>query len=455
MMTADPSQPILEQLATFVANADIILEPKAHSSVCNALIDTLGCIIAGASSRVATKAQAATRGRTGTAPVFGTAHRRAPEAAAFLNGVAGHVLDFDDWESPGNTHPSAVIFPALLAACEGRVVSGDDIAVAYAAGFEVIARLGEAMNYDHYEKGWHATATLGAIGATAAAARLWGLDTVQCQNAMAIVVSRAAGLTAQFGSDTKPLQAGFAAESGLIAATLAAHGLTGQATALEGDNGYIALTAHSQSDRLVKPFENLGAPLALQAYGLTVKAYPSCGYTHRIIDCALALHTRGTVGVENITHIEIYLPKFHANIMPFKHPQDDAAARFSLPFCAAVALVFGAVAAADFTPNRWNDPKIKHLIDASDIFPFALNNPHLNYDESQPDRVVVTLTDGSVHEAAVAYPLGAPENPMTSDQIFEKFRRNVVGLNLPPQTIDNWVHWLETDDILTLLRSYH
>lgn len=381
MVSAEPPKLLLEKLANYVAKANISPNAKAEATVRDALIDTFGCILVGAQDTVAAKARASTIDCLGRHPVFGTTESRNAETAALLNATSAHALDFDDWEIPGNTHPSAVLFPALLAASGETPVSGRAIVEAYCAGFEVIARIGGAINYDHYEKGWHTTATLGAIGAAAAVARLWKLTQEQCLHAMAISVSRACGFTQQFGSDTKPLQAGFAAEAGLSCATFAKHGLTGQPNILEGSRGYIALCGHSDLDRFTAPFATLGKTLSLETHGLAVKAYPCCGYTHRIIDCAIALYENGHVDVANIANIAIHLPEFHANILPFRHPNDEAEARFSLPFCTALALMNGMVSASDFTPELWNDRTVMRLISVSEIHPFILNNPHLNYDE--------------------------------------------------------------------------
>lgn len=338
---------LIERIGRFVSAMPVVDDPEAIQTIRAALIDLMGCMVIGSREDVAIKARSAVSQYPGQASAFGTHETFTPGAAAMVNGVAGHALDFDDWEIPGNTHSSISIIPAMLAASEGRKVSGTDFIRAYAAGFEVIARLGEGMNFEHYDAGWYSTATFGPMGAAAAVARLRNYGPEMTSHAVAIAVSKAAGLTAQFGSDSKPLQAGFAAEAGLLAADLARAGLTGQSRVFDGRSGYNALTAHRDDERLLAPFMNLGSPLSIATHGLVFKPYPSCGYTHRIVDAALVLRDQG-LDPASISRVVIELPTFHADVLPFGQPTSAREARFSLPFCAALALTRGAVSVQDF-----------------------------------------------------------------------------------------------------------
>ncbi|MEM7238541.1 MAG: MmgE/PrpD family protein, partial [Pseudomonadota bacterium] len=149
---------------------------RAETQVSTAGIDLMGCILLGASHPVASGARTALAGCTGSAAAFGAGLRLASPVAALANATAGHCLDFDDWEEPGNTHPSTVMLPALWAVAAERGHGGGAVADAYRIGFEIIARLGEAVTHEHYTRGWHSTATLGVIGAAAGTARLIGLE---------------------------------------------------------------------------------------------------------------------------------------------------------------------------------------------------------------------------------------------------------------------------------------
>lgn len=451
---AAPPPTSISRLARFIAGTEATTGGGAATMVRDALIDTLGCILIGADEQASVKARQALRLRTGTAPVYGTSATAEPATAALLNATAAHALEFDDWEVPGNTHPSAVLFPALLAAAHGTTVSGAAIADSYVMGFEVIARLGNAFNYDHYERGWHATATFGAIGAAAAVARLWRLDAGAVADALSLAVSRAGGLTTQFGSDAKPLHAGFAAETGLTAAVLARAGVGGHAGVLDGPKGYGALTARHDPDRIAAALGSLGTNLSIETHGLVFKPYPSCGYTHRIVDAARSIGVRERVDPERVARIDLHLPDFHAAVAPFGHPQDAREARFSLPFCAAVALLDGDLGATAFMSAVWNRPDVTVLMDRTTVHPFIPLDPQTNYDPRQPDRVVVTLSDGHCIEETVVYPLGSPQRPLSSAAILEKFKNNAAARPHTRAMVDGLNTWMDADDLLGVLDDW-
>ena len=413
------------RLSRFIAEAQLPIDASLRTTVRAALIDTLGCILAGVQRPVALQTrQAISSWGGGSSEVFGTTLRLAPPWAAMANAVAGHALDLDDWELPGNTHPSVILFPAMLAIAAERPTPGEALVDAYLVGFEVIVRLGEAMNFEHYERGWHSTATLGLIGVTAAVARLLGLDQDQVAHALSIAVSQAAGYTCQFGSNAKPLQAGFAAKSGLVAASLAAHGLTGQPHVLDAPTGFNALMGHGDKMRFAAPFDRLGDPLALSEHGLLCKPYPSCGYTHRLIDCALAIRSRSGFSADRIAKIRASLPDFHAAVLPFHTPQNLTEALFSAAFCIAFALERGQMTLSGMDDEPWRDPAIAKLNAIVEIGSRQPKNPALNYDSDDPDWLLIEMADGERHYTEVAFPLGSPQNPLSLAQIQDKFIAN-------------------------------
>lgn len=441
-------------LARFVAEDPLEADGATFATLRNGVIDTLGCTWAGAGTDVATRARQGVcgMGSGGSSPVIGTQMRVARPQAAFLNAVAGHALDFDDWEIPGNTHPTVVLLPALLAVA-GEHTTGMDLARAYLAGFEVIARLGEAMNFGHYDAGWHSTATLGAPGAAAACARLMGLTAGATAHAMSLAISTASGYTCQFGSHAKPIQAGFAARAGVEAACLAKAGLTGQAHVLDHARGAAALMGGLVPERLDYALGKLGQPYALAEYGLVLKPWPSCGYTHRIMTCAMQLRDR--VGAGQIARIDLYLPDFHAAVLPFGQPSSRAEALFSLPFVAAMGLGPGRLTLADLEACAWDRPEIAALIERTRVHPFAPARPDLNYAEEDPDRMVLSLADGKTVEASCTFPLGAPQAPMTDDQLRAKFEANCASAFAGPAagmlSADRLRNWLDEPSIARLL----
>lgn len=454
------AEPAIARLASFVAES--VFDPTIASTnlIRIALIDTFGCFLSGASQPVARKAQAAfTEFGPAAAPVFGTPLHTERSKAALLNAVAGHTLEFDDWEMVGNTHPSNVLFAAILAAASGKPVSGKAVIESYLAGFEVIARLGEAINFDHYDQGWHATGTLGAIGAAASVARLWGLDAGETAHALSIATSRAIAFTSQFGSETKPLQAGFAAEVGIVAAKLAQQGLTGQLNVLDAPKGFFALTGHDDTGRHGKALDKIGTVLALDEHGLVFKLYPSCGYTHRLIDCAVAIFKQGPVVPDDVVGIDLHLPSLHAAVVPFSHPSNRPEALFSLPFCVSTALLKGDVTLADFDTEFWNDPAIHRMIEKIRVKPFAPQRPDLNYAPEDPDRINITMKDGTVRTASVVYPEGSPPNPATEQRLIDKFMVTArLGSNLAEadmkKALDQLMGWPSAEDVHECLSAF-
>jgi len=418
------SEAALACLARFVVEDALAPDAATTAILQDGVIDTLGCMIVGASSDVAQRCRSAVADMGGRGPsrIVGSSERFSRPHAAFLNAVAGHALDFDDWEIPGNTHPTVVVLPALLAIAAPQT-SGADLARAYLAGFEVIARLGEALNFEHYEAGWHSTATLGAVGAAAGCARLMRLSQTETECALSLACSCAAGYTCQFGSNAKPVQAGFAARAGVEAACLAKAGLTAQPHVLDHPSGLAALMGGLNTDRLAWVLRKLGKSCALSEHGLVLKPWPSCGYTHRLMTCALALRQR--LCVEEISQLILHMPDFHAAVLPFDQPSIRSEALFSAPFVVAMGLLQGDLTLADLDREAWSRPEVSDIVARCALRPFTPKRPDLNYSPEDPDRIEVILQSGERLEESCIYPLGAPEFPMPRKRVMEKFNANL------------------------------
>ncbi|MEX0339458.1 MAG: MmgE/PrpD family protein [Arenibacterium sp.] len=433
------SDTALIRLAEFVALDALSPDSATRAVLRDGVIDALGCMIVGAKTDVAIRCNTAFAHMGGEGPsrVVGTSRYVARPHAAFLNAVAGHALDFDDWEIPGNTHPSVVLLPALLAMAEPET-SGQDMVRAYLAGFEVIARLGEALNFEHYDAGWHSTATLGAIGAAAGCARLMGLPLQETTTAMSLACSAATGFTCQFGSHAKPVQAGIAARAGVESACLAKAGLSAQPHVLDHPRGLAALMGGFDANRLTGVLQKLGKPYALSEHGLVLKPWPSCGYTHRIMTCVLALRDR--IKGREVSQVILQMPDFHAAILPFVQPATRSEALFSAPFVAAMGIHKGNLTLADLDREAWNDPDISKLIACCTLQAFRPNRPDLNYSPEDPDRVEVILKSGERLKECCVYPLGAPQVPMSQARVMAKFKAN---LGHQSQEDANLMDWME------------
>jgi 2-methylcitrate dehydratase PrpD len=252
------------------------------------ILDTVGVTLAGSLEPCA---RIALRVCTGTGPalVFGSAQRLSVADAALVNGTASHALDFDDCSNTLGGHPSVPILPGLFALADATAVNGRDFIAAYVAGFETETRIARAVNFHHYDKGWHPTATLGVFGATAAASRLLELTEDQIATALAIAASFSSGLKANFGTMTKPLHVGHCARNGVMAAMLAREGMTAGHDAFEHRQGFFNVFNGSGNYDADAVLRDWAAPLDIVTPGIAIKSYPCCGSTHPAIDAMLDL----------------------------------------------------------------------------------------------------------------------------------------------------------------------
>ncbi len=433
----------IETLAQFAVAARP--DPSVQAQIAPAVVDCFGCILAGANSAVARQTRAALAlVAPGPVRVYGADQTLSAPVAVLVNGVAGHAWDLDDWEEPGNTHPTVVLLPALLASAHLTPVSGKDLMTAYAVGAEIIMQLGKAVSLAHYARGFHSTATLGVIGVAGAVSRLLGLSADQTVHALSFAVSQAAGYTRQFGSNAKPLQAGWAARNGVEAALLAAQGLTGQPHVMDHERGFAGLLSDYDAKRFSGVMSRLGRDWALSDYGLILKPWPSCGYTHRLMTAAVEIRSRLAGGVHGITAIEAFMPDFHYEILPFDRPASRTEALFSAPACVAQVLAKGQLSLRDSADAFWADPEVARLIDLTTVKAEQSKNPALNYDPDQPDRLRVELTSGEIVQATCAAPLGHPSNPMTPDQLADKFS-GLTGL--PEDSYKTALNWPQADNV--------
>ncbi|HUL74599.1 MAG TPA: MmgE/PrpD family protein [Vicinamibacterales bacterium] len=352
--------PALRRLAGFVTS--VTPPADARTRAASAVLDTIGVTLAGVTE------PAARIVRTTLAPVgeygcvvWGTDQRSTAPDAALANGTAAHALDYDDMCFVSLAHPSAPLVPAVIATAEIARASGRAALDAYVVGFEVEARLGRVMNPRHYQRGWHNTSTLGTIGAAAAASRLLGLSAEAAGHAIAIAASEASGLKENFGSMVKPLHAGLAARNGVLAAMLAKAGMTASARAVDGPQGFLH-AMDSERDDLAREIADLGERWEIVETGITVKLYPSCAGTHPTLDALLDLHRREKFTTDDVERVEIDVDPIVPTILIYDRPTSPLEAKFSMPFCAAAAIVFGQVGIDTFDDDRIRDARVLALM---------------------------------------------------------------------------------------------
>ncbi|WP_052336979.1 MmgE/PrpD family protein [Nocardioides alkalitolerans] len=328
------------------------------------LLDTLGVAIAGAHEPVTSlvRAEVLEEGGTPRATLWGTGEAVTRAQAALVNGTAAHALDFDDVSALMEGHPSAPVLPALLALAEGEAVTGDDLIAAFVTGFETQALVGRLMSPSHYATGFHTTATVGAFGAAAAGARLLGLSDEAWLDTFGIVGSRASGLKSMFGTMSKPLQVGAAAESGMRAVLLARRGVTADRDVLASPQGFRA----TQSDALgVTPEWAWSAPAVTK---VLFKHHAACYLTHSAIEGMLSLRRSGLTP-DDVESIELAVPPGHLSVCNISEPATPLEGKFSLRFTAAMALVEGDLTESAFALEHLTDPRVVALRDRVTVEP--------------------------------------------------------------------------------------
>ena len=285
-------------------------------------------------------------------------------------------------------------------------------------------KLGPAIGEPHYALGWHATSTLGTLGAAAACARLLRLDVERTWMALGIAASLAGGLQQNFGTMTKPLHAGWAARNGVVAAELAASGFTADRCALEGESGFLrAMSGGAEVD--LKPLATLGEPFEITASGFGVKLYPCCYAVHRSLDAALELRTRHRIEAAAITEVRVEVSR--GALLPLRRepPVTGLEGKFSLEYCLAAALLDGRVGLASFTDEAVRRPAVRKLMSLvhAEEGEEAGAVPIGGYAE-----VRIVLQDGSEHSQRVDRPRGDPALPLSWEEMVGKFRECTEGV---------------------------
>ena len=425
------------------------VDAPARAKAREAIVDTLGVALAGAKEECARIARrlADREGGTSCSRVWGAGGRTSPSWAAFVNGTAGHALDFDDTDFIMLGHPSVVLSPALIALAEERGYGGDEILAAHAVGFETIRALGRALNPRHYRRGFHATATLGTVGAAAACARLLGLDEGRARHALSLAASEAAGLGCNFGTMTKPFHAGQASRAGAVAALMAEMGFTSGPDALE--TGYTAALAAEGIGPGVERFadwegavRSWGPPWDILE-GVNVKLHPCCAMTHTAIDAMIELCEREGVRAGEVEAMGAKSSPMALKILRYPFARTGLEGKFSMPFCLASAVADGRVSIPQFEEGRVRRPEVEAL---QRRVSFELD-PGLARDDPESHRaeVWVRLKDGREVRRLETRPKGHIERPISANELREKFMECAAAVLARAQAEAAWDGWWELE----------
>jgi 2-methylcitrate dehydratase PrpD len=351
--------------------------------------------------------------------------RASAAAAALANGVASHILELDDVHKGSTLHAGAPVISAAFAAAERAHCSGQAFISAVAAGYDAALRVGEAVNPSHYRY-WHPTGTCATFGAAAAVASIRQLPPARFADALGSAGTQAAGLW-EFNADgtmSKHLHAGKAAFNGMLAADLAAVGFTGASRILEGERGF--LNAMSASHDIAKITDGLGAiwKISENCY----KLHSCCGHTHSAIDVAIELVSSQKWShdevLARVTDIRIDTYGAGYDIVHEMNPRTPYQAKFSLAYCVAAALLERRVGLEQFSQDRFGPAGVRTPSIAS-----LLARTHVTVDPAMtakypaawPNRVTLTLGDGTVLRAEQDYPRGNPENAVATTELEDKF----------------------------------
>ena len=428
-MTAAPAmKSIAEHITDQALALDVNAIPAAVRTRIEALlIDVVGLCVA---ARNADYIKALRAGVDSGGPATAIGHKTtyAPETAAMINGCAAHGEDFDDTFEGGPVHSSAVIMPAVLAACERFGCDGKSAFKGMVVGIETLCRLSMVIPKAIHKSGFHPTGVLGAMAATLAVSVTMGLNRRQTVDALGIAGSMASGIIEYLaeGAWTKRLHAGWAAKIGIQAARLGQQGFLGPRTVFEGTHGFYYAFARNASGDYKVLTEDFGKQWYTDV--ITFKPYATGTMNQPYVDCALRLAKRLTergIKAEDVTDIlcetaEGYVHRLW-DPLPSKHrPANDYAAKFSAPFNIAVAFISGGAGLAAFTEKTVRDErilalssKVRYVVDPNNPYPKAFTG-----------HVRMTLKDGSVVEERQSHIRGGAQEPLTRTEIEDKFRLN-------------------------------
>ncbi|MBN1333295.1 MAG: MmgE/PrpD family protein [Synergistales bacterium] len=410
---------ISRQCADFVTSVsfpELGLETVSVAKKC--IIDWLGCVLGGSSTSAARIIGDLVdeMGGKPQSTLVGDFKKTTALQASMVNAYNCHILEMDDVHKSSIVHPAAPVISSVFALGEYLGSSGKELVEAIVAGYDVMIRIGEAVTPSHYTI-WHSTATCGTFGAAAATAKLLGLDEMQTLYSIGNAGSQAAGLW-EFATDkamTKYLHCGKAAYNGLLSSLMAKKGFTGATMILEGDRGFFK--AYSKETNFEDSFKDMGEKYRINE--TVYKPYASCRHTHGPINGILeimAQHGLSSADVESV-NVQTYdtVLKLAGNTDYSTPP----AARFSIYYCLACALLFGRVGVSEFREEVLKDPLMAEIIPRIKVE--ATEEMNSMYPARWASKITITTKSGENYSTFIEYPKGDPENTMMDEEIEKKY----------------------------------
>jgi 2-methylcitrate dehydratase PrpD len=393
------------------------------------ILDCLGLALAGS------KAQTGTLCRQylekigvcdGKATIIGSARKTSPRFAAFVNGVSIHADDFDDTQLATAkdrvygllVHPTVSVLPAVFALAESGGISGKQLMVAYHLGVEVECKIAEAISPRHYQGGFHSTGTCGPFGSAAACAKLLGFEHSKILNAFGLVASQSGGLRENFGTMTKPFQAGRAAESGLASVELVALGWTAAEQILEADRGFFHAFGGSYDPGAI--MDRLGKPWTFVSPGISLKPYPSGSLAHPAMTELARLIEAHDLQAAQVEKVDVGANHNMTTTLLHHQPKTGLEAKFSMEFCLAILLLERKAGLGEFADKVVQRADVQEMIRRVNFYvdPEAES---AGYDK-MTSLLKIYLKDGRVIKGRADFGKGSPANPMTFEEAAAKFR---------------------------------
>lgn len=390
----------------------------------DAITDTLACMVLGARQPLEPKLRRALFSEQAAAKLFlsfgadalRVSATEAQGSAALYLGTLAHAADFDDISHPAYCHATALLLPALLVRGAVLGVSGEHLIRAHIVGIETLGQLGRRLNTEHYERGWHTTGTFGALGATAALAFLENFSDEQMRGALGISASLASGVRQNFGTMTKPLHAGLAARSAVLATRLAAQNFTCAPDAIEGKFGFLKVFGGKAPASYAKPW---GQPIEITTdTGIGLKAYPCCAATHPAIDAMRALRTLlKDTSAEEIESIRVGASRFAMQPLIYDIPTTGLEGKFSMRYCIAATWFDGSVRIPTF-----DEKQITRSTVAAFMQKIKVEIDPLVADDHEFAAIVeVRLKSGRQESVRIDVASGKPGNWLSETLLKDKF----------------------------------
>jgi 2-methylcitrate dehydratase PrpD len=405
------------------------------------ILDGFGVALAGSTDECSRIVQGQIRQMQGReeSAVLGTVLAAPCAKAALANGVAGHAMDYDDTQLSTSkeavygllTHPTTPVLAAAWTVGAKEKISGADLVLAYLLGVEIECRLADAIKPRHYQDGFHSTATMGGLGAAMAVGKILRLNEAKLIQTLGIAASMASGLRENFGTMTKPLHAGRAAENGVNAALLAKAGFTAATNILEARRGFFNAMAGGYDETKISG--RLGRPYFMKEPGISIKPYPSGSLSHPAQDLILDLVKQHDLHANDIEHIDVGTNSNVPNALIYPMPKTALEGKFSIPFCMAIAVLERKAGIAQFQDRKVREKRVVDLMKRVTLY-VDDELEALGYDQVR-SRIRIRLKNGSVIEGRYDVARGHPQKPMSWAELGDKFR-DCAALVLARKNVD-------------------